>query len=177
MSVIPKVIENLRENILQEARKELFAEGYQTFNIRTVAARCEVAVGTFYNYFPSKEMLAATIVLEDWMKSLHMMRQRVSREAELFPGLEAIYNELLKFEELYHEIFNSSTAIYSKYFSRERHKKLRDQLEEPIRQMVEKTNPKIEPFTITFMAENFLGASQERIAFEKLEDILKKILV
>ncbi|BBF43488.1 transcriptional regulator, TetR family [Lachnospiraceae bacterium KM106-2] len=176
MSTIPKVIENLRENILVEARKELFEDGYQAFNIRTVAAKCEVAVGTFYNYFSSKDMVIASVVLEDWMKSLDQMKRKVERAEELFTGLEAIYGELLAFEELYHNIFQNSTAVYSKYSSRERHQKLRSQLEEPIRQLCKRKDQSIDDFTITFLAENFLSASQEQIEFAKLQAILQKVL-
>ncbi|MDO5293441.1 MAG: TetR/AcrR family transcriptional regulator [bacterium] len=173
---MPKVIENLRETLLQEARKEMFEEGYQTFNIRQVAARCQVAVGTVYNYFPSKEMLAATIILEDWMKSLRQMKQKTKEETDLETGLEIIYQELLAFEQLYHQIFISSTAIYSKYGSRKRHQKLREQLEQPIKQVVLQTKGETDPFIITFIAENLLGASQERTEFKKLAGILMKIL-
>jgi len=62
---MPKRIENLRENILACAKKEMLAQGFDALNIRNVARGCGIAVGTVYNYFPSKDMLAAAVMLED----------------------------------------------------------------------------------------------------------------
>lgn len=176
MSLIPKIIENLRETLLQEARRELFEHGYQTFNIRTVAGNCNVAVGTFYNYFSSKEVLVACVVLEDWKASLGRMKEATEKETDLINGIKVIYQELLDFELLYHEIFKNSSVVYSKYSSKERHQKLREQLIEPMKQIAIRLNEPMDSFTLTFLAENLLGASQERVEFEKLEIIFRKIL-
>ena len=41
--------------------------------MREAARRCGVAVGTLYNYFPSKDALAAAVMLEDWHEDLDAM--------------------------------------------------------------------------------------------------------
>ena len=70
---MPKRIENLRETILTTARAQLLETGYQDFAMREAAHRCGVAVGTLYNYFPSKDALAAAVMLEDWHEDLDAM--------------------------------------------------------------------------------------------------------
>lgn len=70
---MPKVIAQLRGDILSNARQILFSEGYDTFTMRSVTAACHVAVGTVYNYFPSKVMVVAEVILEDWKAALLRM--------------------------------------------------------------------------------------------------------
>ena len=66
---MPKRIENLQENILRQAKPLMLESGYEALAMRDVAARCGIAVGTLYNYFPSKEALAGGVMLEDWCAS------------------------------------------------------------------------------------------------------------
>ena len=56
---MPKIIENVREQLLAEAKKQVFEHGYADTTIRSVARACGLGVGTVYNYFSSKEMLIA----------------------------------------------------------------------------------------------------------------------
>ena len=60
---MPKIIENLRDQLLQEARKQIAERGYTGTTIRSVAGACGVGVGTVYNYFSSKEMLIASFMM------------------------------------------------------------------------------------------------------------------
>lgn len=53
------------QGIVEVAGELLEADDYDTIQIRDVAARCGVALGTLYRYFPSKELLYAT-VLREW---------------------------------------------------------------------------------------------------------------
>ena len=67
---MPKIIENIRQNLLEEARRQVLQEGYSALTVRSVAAACGISVGTVYNYFPSKDMLIASFMLEDWQLCL-----------------------------------------------------------------------------------------------------------
>ena len=63
---MPKIIENLREKLVCEAKRQVEELGYANLTIRSVAAVCGVGVGTVYNYFSSKDSLVAAFLLEDW---------------------------------------------------------------------------------------------------------------
>ena len=62
---MPKIIENIKEQIIEEAKRQLFENGYAKTTIRSVAKACGIGVGTIYNYFPSKEMLISAFMLDD----------------------------------------------------------------------------------------------------------------
>lgn len=53
-----------RERIVVAATDLLTELPYDSIQIRDVAARAEVALGTLYRYFPSKEQLFAVVMLE-----------------------------------------------------------------------------------------------------------------
>lgn len=54
-----------RQKIVDAAKELLISEGYDTVQIREIAARAEVALGTVYRYFSSKEHIYA-VVLQIW---------------------------------------------------------------------------------------------------------------
>src|SRR5262245_22065670 len=64
-----------RERVIRAAQ-ELAAEGgYDAVQMRDVAARGEVALGTIYRYFPSKDALLLSVMVQ-WLGDLE---QRVTR--------------------------------------------------------------------------------------------------
>ena len=60
---MPKIIENLQEKLIHEARRQVQQKGYGSLTIRSVATACGVGVGTVYNYFASKDALVAAFIL------------------------------------------------------------------------------------------------------------------
>ena len=55
---MPKLLDNIKEKAIEEARREMLSDGYRAMTIRRVAKELGIATGTLYNYFPSKEYLA-----------------------------------------------------------------------------------------------------------------------
>lgn len=54
------------------ACKEIFKEkGLNSLNMREVASRCNVALGSIYNYYPSKSMLLLDTIDSIWKEILH----------------------------------------------------------------------------------------------------------
>lgn len=60
-----------REAILAAAKELAVAEGVQSLSMRGVAARCGIAVGSVYNYFPTKAALAVAVVATVWQEIFH----------------------------------------------------------------------------------------------------------
>lgn len=55
-----------KEDILAAARQLLLEEGSGALGMRNVAAACGVAVGSIYNYFPSKSALVSATIESIW---------------------------------------------------------------------------------------------------------------
>ena len=53
-----------REQLLAAAREELAQNGYERTTVSSIATRANVAQGTFYLYFPSKEALPGALALQ-----------------------------------------------------------------------------------------------------------------
>ncbi|MEZ5382961.1 MAG: TetR family transcriptional regulator [Microthrixaceae bacterium] len=54
-----------RQRMLDAATELAEAGGYEAVQMRDVAARAEVALGTLYRYFPSKEFLMASVMVAE----------------------------------------------------------------------------------------------------------------
>ena len=60
-----------KEEILKTSRELLQKQGWSAVNIRSVAAACDVSVGSIYNYFSSKTELVGAIVESVWCEIFH----------------------------------------------------------------------------------------------------------
>lgn len=65
-------IKTSKEALLEASRAMAAEKGPSSVNIRALAKRCGVAVGSVYNYFPSKAALLAETVAGVWADIFHM---------------------------------------------------------------------------------------------------------
>ncbi len=169
---MPKIIENVREQLLAEAKKQISEYGYATTTIRSVAGACGIGVGTVYNYFSSKEMLIATFVYEEWKKYLRDMQSLPSDDP--YGLLKGIYDSLKCFVSENKRLFSDAdaTKLAAIGFS-ERHKMLRDQIASVILPICKNEDQK---FTSEFLAEALICWSVENADFKTVYPLLEKII-
>ena len=167
---MPKIIENVREQLLAEAKKQIFENGYAATTVRSVAGACGLGVGTVYNYFRSKEMLVATFVYEDWKKYLSEMQGLPQDDSRaLFGG---IYFLLRRFASENEQLFSDKEAAkLVSGASEKRHKLLRDQIAELVLPVCNGGK-----FTADFIAEALVSWSVENADFEAVYPLLEKII-
>ena len=166
---MPKIIENVREQLLTEAKKQVAESGYANTTIRSVARACGIGVGTVYNYFESKEMLIATFVYEDWKNHLSEMQKLPCDEPRKL--LRGIYDSLIKFEADNKKLFSDTEA--SKIVavgSSSRHKMLRKQIADFVRPVCESD------FAADFISEALISWSMEDVDFADVYPLLEKII-
>ena len=154
---MPKIIENIREIILEEAQKQLRANGYEKTTIRSIATACNIGVGTVYNHFPSKEALITAFMLEDWYRCTTTMEQL---DVADFDGFFIGMNHALKeFAGKYDYLFQDPAvaAEFATAFSG-RHRQLRKRLAQIIAPVLDKENPRYasEDFLASYVAESIL---------------------
>ena len=100
---MPKIIDNVREQLLAVAKRQVTERGYAKTTIRSVAGECGLAVGTVYNYFKSKDRLIATFMAEDWKACLVHAKNQTSNNPEII--LKSIYDALIDFISKYQPLF------------------------------------------------------------------------
>ena len=167
---MPKIIEHLDQRLMEEARRQIRETGYGAMTIRSVAAACGVGVGTVYNYYPSKEALAAAFILEDWNACYTDIMTRAESAKGREPVLWAIYENLQRFITEHAAVFQdesaavSFTGSFSQY-----HGLLRSQLAQPIRRFCR------DDFTAEFVAEAMLTWTVAGKSFDALSTVLKRI--
>lgn len=170
---MPKVIENVRGQLLTEARKQISEQGYAKTTIRSIANGCKIAVGTVYNYFPSKEMLIASFVADDWYRCMKPFHETPPRDAE--DVLHRIFDMLRDFSAGHRALFTDPDAekAFSAIFST-RHRQLRDQLAALILPFC--TDDASPSFLSSFLAESVLTWTMAGEPFDRIFSVLGKLL-
>ena len=168
---MPKIIENLRAQLLTEARQQIASQGYAGTTIRSVARACGVGVGTVYNYFPSKEMLIAAFMYEDWQQHLAVMAALPADRPEAL--LRGIYDALSSYVECHRDLFSDSAAVKSMTLGfLPRHRMLREQLAAFILPVCGAEGT----FLAAFIAESLISWAMEDISFDTLWPIICKVI-
>lgn len=117
---MPKIIENLKERIIEVSKTILEEQGYNALTSRAISSRCGVASGTIYNYFESKEMIVGTIIYDDWKNVLKGIDCKLEKATSKHEGISVIAEGLEGFcadhEKLWREyaVSKSATSYYDK---------------------------------------------------------------
>lgn len=173
---MPKIIENIREKLLEEAKRQVSENGYSSMTIRSVATACGVGTGTVYNYFPSKDMLVANFMLEDWVICMQAIEQGIAAAGDEKEALHCMYQELLTYKEKYINLFTDENAEASyTASSAKRHHLLRVQLANPLVTWTVKQTKVDASFLAEFIAENMLTMTMAGKDFEQIAAVLLQL--
>src|SRR4051794_18830276 len=86
-----------REAILAAAR-QVFAElGYEAASVRDIIRRTDLASGTFYNYFRSKEEIARALAADAAERLRPILRAERERAADLEGWLDGVIRAYFRF--------------------------------------------------------------------------------
>ena len=174
---MPKIIENIREKLLEEAKRQVSESGYSAMTIRSVATACGVGTGTVYNYFPSKDMLVASFMLEDWMICMQAIEQGMAAAEDAKSALYCMYQELLKYKDKYINLFEDENAEASYIASSsQRHHLLCEQLAAPLKTWTCRQDKVDASFLAEFIAENMLTLTMAGKDFESIAAVLSQLL-
>lgn len=168
---MPKKIENIPRLLLDETKRQIARQGYGKTTVRSVASACGIAVGTVYNYFPSKDSLIASFVAEDWRETLAAMERSGRENARA--RLRTIYDGLLAFCHRHRELFSDPEAAKAASGALlTRHLQLREQLAA----LIEPYAPSDDGFAARFLAEAMLTWTISDTPFERIYEIMAKLI-
>jgi len=109
---LSRVIDNPKELILDQAKKLLHDEGYSKISIRRIAKECDIAVGTIYNYFPTKKELIVEMMTEFWKEYFYDIHIIINSDEDIYVKLKKIYDILEEFIKRFKTVW-LNTEIYS----------------------------------------------------------------
>ena len=164
---MPKIIENLRQRLMEEARRQAEELGYSAMTIRSVAKGCDVGVGTVYNYYPSKDELIAAFIQYDWVESMEPLK---GTYASLEEVLRVAYDGLNRFLKRNERIFRDEAAklVFSGNGGRY-HSMVRSALSAAVRPHCR------DEFTAQFLAEALVTWVVEGVDFDTLCPVLLRL--
>ena len=167
---MPKIIENLENRLIEEAKKQIEASGYSAMTIRSVAKACGVGIGTVYNYFASKEALIAAFLLEDWNGCIAAIRTAGDNSDTPRPVVRCMYDQLISFSRRNAAVFCDKAAAASFAGSLSRyHELLRSQLAQPLRKFCSSD------FAAAFIAESLLTWTMAGKSFDEIFGMIEKL--
>ncbi|MBR0139663.1 MAG: TetR/AcrR family transcriptional regulator [Firmicutes bacterium] len=153
---MPKILDSPKEKLLERAKTIMLTEGVPGLTVRRLAKDCGMAAGTVYNYFPSKEHIAAEIMVKDWAELTEGLGASPGSPME---GIEEIFLALRRFSSVYGGVW-SSFSVRGSVTSLPYHSLLVSRIEGLLSRVIPKEKTEEEPFLLTFLAEMLLRLSQ-----------------
>ena len=171
---MPKLIPDAKKNILTAAKRLLLEYGYSGLVLRDVANLSGVALGTIYNYFPSKDMLVASVMAEDWHKSLINMNEACKETESIEQSVRVIYDSINEYIKIYEFVWNEYRGVTSGFG--EHHLVLRNQLSDQLIEILERFGNKEDEHLCPLIAETILDcAMQKDIPYMVLSKMIIRI--
>lgn len=189
MVYLPKQIDDPRQEILKQAKILMEHEGFKGLNMRRVAKECSFAVGTLYNYFPTKDDLLAKLMEDYWGEYYGVLEKIAKEDLELLPKLRKIYEQLEIFLNTFLETWLRMNRNSHYQHSKAGYKRKEDFTEKLIirmQTMIEQENiigNHLIGFEVTtyeiskFIILNFLMMAQmKQFDYDSFEKILRSLL-
>ena len=91
---MPKIIDNLKSNILDESMRIIEKEGIDNLKIRSLATSLHVAPSTIYNYFDGKDQIVGALLMRSWEDALARIDEICEKGNDAPEALSEIAAEL-----------------------------------------------------------------------------------
>lgn len=162
---MPKIVENVKERIILETRKQIKEVGYSKVTIRSIAKACGIGVGTIYNYFESKDVIIANFMVDDWILCVNEIKEKISSGSD---SIKSCYSGLEEYIKHHQYLFSNSDAYKNyKNISSKWHLMLRNQIAEFIN---------LDSFLSEFIAESIITWCVQGRNYAELEPIFERLI-
>ena len=100
-----RIIEDPQQLILSKAKEILYNEGYLKLTMRNISKACDIALGTIYNYYPTKKELLVEMMTDYWREYFYKIGSVIDLDNTFYDKLNKIFNELSIFIKTFKEIW------------------------------------------------------------------------
>lgn len=95
---MPKIIHNIQERIENSAFTLFSQYDFGQVDMKMIAKKCNIAVGTLYNYYPNKMHLFVSVAQKSWGETSealdHVYAQDISASQKLSQSIEVLYDDI-----------------------------------------------------------------------------------
>lgn len=102
---MPKILEDPKTVILSIAKDIILNIGIDKLTMREVSKKSGIAVGTIYNYFPTKKDLVIELVGNYWDQYLKIVEDIDKQNSDLYVKLHKIFIEMDTFIKTFSEVW------------------------------------------------------------------------
>lgn len=131
----------LKERILEIAAPLFLQEGFDQVDMRTIARRADIAVGTLYNYFPNKRVLFFEVFETGWEEVFNRINnlcsQKKSSQEKIKVFLEEFHKAVIERRGLGLELLKLSLETPEE---KSRIRRIEQNLKEQLSEMLNKTS-------------------------------------
>lgn len=172
---MPKIIPELKDRFVAAAKRRLLETNDIT--IRQVAQDCDTAVGTVYNYFPSKEALLAEVMMTDWRICCEHMRIGAAKSEGPLEALRVTVMALREFTAKYALLWRNYAGVGdSMEVLNSRHHIIIAEIAAAASQTLDRFGVQGDAYLPEVLAELILYASRTDDGFDRITGVLRKIL-
>ena len=108
---MPKIIDNIEEKIYNAAFDLFTNKGYDSVNMKMVAKKTGIAVGTLYNYHQNKKRLYLAVFKNSWedtFKKIDTVLNKEDPEVKLERLINVLYTDISQRRGFAQELIKSS---------------------------------------------------------------------
>ena len=108
---MPKIIDNIEEKIYNSAFELFTHKGYDSVNMKMVAEKSGIAVGTLYNYHDNKKQLYMDVFKNSWEETFEKLNKVLKEKDDsekLKALIEVLYTEISNRKGFAQELMRSS---------------------------------------------------------------------
>jgi AcrR family transcriptional regulator len=176
---MPKIIDNARGILIEEAKKQINENGYDNVTIRSIARGCKIGLGTFYNYFKTKDFVVVAYLLDEWKERINRVNEISETESDPMVVVRALHKELSEFVAENQGVFKSERAMksFSALVGSKYHRLFRGQIAEPIEKICLANDYENAEFLALYVAESIIVWTTVGKTYEELEPIISKLFV
>lgn len=98
VAFVPKIIHNIEQRIETAAMALFNQHDFNQVDMKMIAKKCNIAVGTLYNYYPNKKHLFVQVMQKGWASTSQALdtiyASHLSPEEKLSQSIEVLYDDI-----------------------------------------------------------------------------------